>query len=88
MEHYKISVKGKVQGVFYRASTRKIALELNIKGFVRNEDNGDVYIEAEADATALEKFLDWCRKGPDRARVEQVHHKPGELQHFTVFEIR
>jgi acylphosphatase len=88
MKHYKIRVQGKVQGVFYRASTRKMALELNIKGFVKNEDNGDVYIEAEADEATLQKFLDWCRQGPGRAEVKQVHHTPGELQHFTRFEIR
>ena len=88
MLHHKITVKGKVQGVFYRASTKKMANELKVKGFVRNEDNGDVYIEAEADEDTINKFIDWCRKGPSGAQVQQVLHKPGEPSHFTSFEIK
>ncbi len=47
MVHYKIVVKGKVQGVFFRKCTQEAALKIGVNGFVENEPNGDVYLEAE-----------------------------------------
>lgn len=72
MKRYIIQVTGKVQGVFYRATTQKQANLLNIKGWVRNEADGSVLIDAEGDATTLAQFVDWCKHGPQRARVSQV----------------
>ncbi len=88
LKHFKIIVSGKVHGVFYRASAKEKADEWDIKGFVRNEPNGDVYIEAEGDEDMLYKFIKWCNMGPDRAKVDQIEAIPGELVGFTVFEIR
>ena len=87
MKHFKITVKGKVQGVFYRQSTRQMADLLGVKGFVRNETNGNVYIEAEADEDMLVKFVQWCHHGPDKAVVEYLSVIEGELQAFEHFEI-
>src|SRR5258706_2006965 len=70
-KHISINVTGKVQGVFFRASAREKAEELGVKGFVRNEPDGSVYIEAEAEEIILEQFLDWCREGPPRARIHK-----------------
>ncbi len=86
--HYNITVKGKVQGVFYRASTKQKADELGIAGFVRNETNSDVYIEAEAEEALLLKFVDWCNKGPENAAVEIVLVSEGTLNSFNQFEVR
>lgn len=72
MKRYIIQVTGKVQGVFYRATTQKQANLLNIKGWVRNEADGSVLIDAEGDATTLAQFIGWCKQGPQRARVSQV----------------
>ncbi|MFB6307312.1 MAG: acylphosphatase, partial [Flavobacteriales bacterium] len=55
MKHKDIRVRGKVQGVFYRATMVENAMRWGIKGFVRNETDGSVYIEAEGDEEALEK---------------------------------
>lgn len=88
MRHYNIIVTGKVQGVFYRQSSHKVALQLGIAGFVRNEVNGDVYIEAEGEEGALKKFLDWCKAGPPKAVVREVKYAEGEPVNFTSFEIR
>lgn len=67
---YSIRVKGRVQGVFFRASAKDRADELEVIGFVRNEPDGSVYIEAQAEEDLLEDFLHWCRRGPEHARVE------------------
>lgn len=88
LKHFKIIVSGKVQGVFYRACAKEKADEWNIKGFVRNEPNGDVYIEAEAEEDVLYKFIKWCNMGPARAKVDRIEAIPGELFGFTSFDIK
>ncbi|MBL6449750.1 acylphosphatase [Fulvivirga sp. 29W222] len=88
MEHFNIRVVGKVQGVFYRANTRKKAYELGLTGYVRNEPDGSVYIEVEGNLNKLNEFVSWCKTGPDRAKVDEVQVKPtGPLKNFTKFEI-
>ncbi|MBX2970996.1 MAG: acylphosphatase [Cyclobacteriaceae bacterium] len=72
MKRVSILVKGKVQGVFYRASTVTKAQQLGVKGVVRNEPDGSVYIEAEGDEGNLNELIAWCRVGPPRARVDEV----------------
>ncbi len=88
LKHFKIIVSGEVQGVFYRAFAKEKADEWGVKGFVRNEPNGDVYIEAEAAEEVLYKYVKWCNLGPSRARVDRIEAVPGELSGFTSFEIR
>lgn len=85
--HLDITVKGKVHGVYYRASTKAVADQLGIKGIVRNEPNGDVFIEAEGDNISLEMFLDWCREGPENAIVTSVETHEGDLKNYRNFEI-
>jgi acylphosphatase len=65
-------IKGKVQGVFFRASTKEMAEKLNITGWVKNTDGGDVEVRAQGEDEALEKFIAWCRRGPSQAKVTQV----------------
>jgi acylphosphatase len=88
LKHFKIIVSGKVQGVFYRALAKEKADEWDIKGFVRNEPNGDVYIEAEAEEDVLYKFIKWCNMGPAHAKVDRIKAIPGELVGFLAFDIR
>ncbi|GIL22699.1 MAG: acylphosphatase [Bacteroidota bacterium] len=88
MMHINILVTGNVQGVYYRASTKQKADELGIKGFVRNQPDGSVYIEAEAPAETLKQFIEWCHRGPKRAQVQQVETTQAPLQNFTEFEVR
>ncbi len=88
LKHFKIIVSGKVHGVFYRASAKEKADELGIKGFVRNERNGNVYIEAEAEEDMLYKFIKWCNMGPVRAKVNRIEAIPGEIVGFSSFEIQ
>ena len=88
IKHCNILVSGKVQGVFYRQSTLNIAKQFGIKGFVRNEPNGNVFIEAEGNDEQLSKLIEWCKKGPSRAVVSEVKFTDGELKKFFSFEIR
>ncbi|MFD2513180.1 acylphosphatase [Pontibacter locisalis] len=84
-----IRVHGKVHGVFFRASTQEKAEELGLTGFVQNEDDGTVYMEAEGDAEALEKLEQWAHKGPKAARVEKVEvEQKEELKGSERFEQR
>jgi acylphosphatase len=87
MKHLDIIVKGKVQGVFYRASTKAVADQLGVKGYAKNEPNGDVAIGAEADELALEMFLEWCHEGPEHAVVTSVESHEGELKNYRNFDI-
>jgi acylphosphatase len=82
-----LKVYGLVQGVWFRASTKKVADEMGVKGLVRNESDGTVYIEAEADAYTLAQFTLWCHNGPDGARVEQVKVQEIALKNYTDFKI-
>lgn len=82
-----IRVIGHVQGVFYRASARAKAKELELRGFVRNESDGSVYAEAEGDEVRLQQFLAWCRKGPAGATVLRVESSDGPVRGFQDFLI-
>jgi acylphosphatase len=86
--HLTIRVFGYVQGVFFRASTKEKALELGIKGFVRNEPDNSVYIEAEGDQTPLNTFLTWCQRGPRLATVDRCEMQEGETKGFSDFLIK
>lgn len=84
-----IIVKGKVQGVYFRAYTQKQADKLNLSGFVRNLPNGDVEIVAKGDKPAVQALVTWCHKGPLLARVKQVIANPYQVgEVFEGFEIR
>ena len=85
--HLDITVTGKVQGVFFRSSTKAVADQLGIKGQISNEPDGSVYIEAEGDKVALEMFLDWCKEGPEHAKVISVESHEGELKNYRNFEV-
>ena len=87
MKHYDIIVKGKVQGVWYRKSTMEKAMELGIKGVVKNQPDGNVYIEAEGEGNQLSAFLEWCSQGPEFAKVSDVSYKEGTMIDYTFFEI-
>lgn len=86
--HYNIKVTGKVQGVWFRDSTRRKAVELGVSGFVRNEPDGSVYLEAEGTREALEQLKAWCAVGPPKAQVQRVDAEESELKFFSGFEIR
>jgi acylphosphatase len=87
-KHYHVIVAGRVQGVFFRASAMDKARHLGLKGFVRNERNGNVYIEVEGDEAALKEYIEWCHIGPPAAKVERCDVVPGPVVDYKSFEIQ
>ncbi|MEY3679265.1 MAG: hypothetical protein RI924_1406 [Bacteroidota bacterium] len=87
MKHLQISVFGKVQGVFFRASAKAVADMLGVRGRVINQPDGSVYIEAEGDEFSLEEFLAFCHQGPEKSQVEKVLVNEAELKNYRNFEI-
>ena len=67
-----IIVGGRVQGVFFRASTVEVAKSLGLTGWVRNNPDGTVEINAEGDEDRLKDLVKWCHKGPKHAKVSDV----------------
>ena len=67
-----IIVKGKVQGVFFRATAKEVADTCGVTGWVRNTEEGDVEIMASGAEPDLQQFLVWCRTGPRKAVVSDV----------------
>jgi acylphosphatase len=85
---YRIRVTGKVQGVFFRASTKSKADELDVKGMVCNEPDGSVYIEAEGSSKNVEQFIGWCTTGPPQAQVHRFDMKEAESKGYEDFQIQ
>ena len=81
---WKIHVTGKVQGVFFRASTEEKARALGINGWVRNQSDGSVRIIAQGTKSNLNALLEWLNHGPERADVDYV--KWEETQGSQVYE--
>lgn len=65
-------VTGRVQGVWYRESCRRVADRLGVGGWVRNAADGRVEIEAEGPRRAVDALVEWARQGPDRAEVTGI----------------
>jgi acylphosphatase len=82
-----ITVRGKVQGVFYCASAKFKADEWRLSGWVKNEPDESVLIWVEGHETAVVQMIDWCWSGSERARVKDVAVKVVEIQHYTDFEV-
>ncbi|TSC87370.1 MAG: acylphosphatase [Microgenomates group bacterium Gr01-1014_7] len=84
-KHFNIKIYGQVQGVFFRASAREKAESLGITGFVQNQPDGSVYIEAEGEDDMLNQFLSWCHEGPPAADVEEIKAAEGPMKKFSHF---
>ena len=86
--HYTIIVSGQVQKVGFRFHANLEAIRNNLRGFVRNEADGSVYIEAEGDEESLKDLLSWCKEGPSHSYVEKVEARKGPVVGYTEFVIR
>jgi acylphosphatase len=85
---YKIRVTGRVQGVGFRHAARSAARYLGLRGYVRNEKDGSVSIEAEGEQASLNEFLAWCRKGPGYGFIERVTVETFPVLPYSEFSIR
>ena len=83
-----IHIKGKVQGVWYRKSTKIKADELGVKGTVRNLPDGSVEVYASGEPLKIDILIDWVRQGPKFAVVESVPVNATKIpQQFSDFQI-
>ncbi|OPX37662.1 MAG: acylphosphatase [Desulfobacteraceae bacterium 4484_190.2] len=81
-------IEGRVQGVWFRDSTRRKAVSLGVFGWVRNRPDGTVEVVAEGPEDQVKELTSWCNHGPPAAGVSQVHETQLEWQgEFKVFDI-
>ncbi|AUX47864.1 acylphosphatase [Sorangium cellulosum] len=72
LKQVQLFVRGRVQGVFFRASTQREAKRLGLTGWVKNRTDGSVEVLAEGEEDELKELIAWANRGPSAARVERV----------------
>jgi len=87
MKTIRLTIKGKVQGVFYRATAKDVADLIGVKGWVRNLPDNNVEIIATASEETLQKFINWCKQGPPKSKVDDVIVETLDLEEFNGFRI-
>jgi acylphosphatase len=84
----RLAIEGRVQGVWFRESTRREAARLGVRGWVRNRREGTVEVVAEGPEDMVRKLAEWCHHGPPSARVTRVRETPEAFQgEFSSFEV-
>jgi acylphosphatase len=81
------TIKGRVQGVFFRDSTRRVAHTLGITGYAINLDDGSVEVLACGERAAIDKLAAWLQEGPQMARVDEVRSCDIEEERPSDFQI-
>jgi acylphosphatase len=84
----RVRVRGRVQGVFFRAETRARAESLGLAGWVRNAADGSVEAVFEGEPERVESMVEWCRRGPDGAIVDEVETVADEPAGESGFRVR
>lgn len=83
-------VRGRVQGVFFRASTQREAKRLGLTGWVKNRNDGAVEMCVEGEEEELKEFVAWAHRGPTASRVERVEVRwrgfAGDFPDFRIVE--
>ena len=85
---YRVTVAGRVQGVWYRQSCRRQAVALGVHGWVRNDGDGTVQAVLEGEAGAVDQLVAWMRIGPPHARVAKLDVRPETPLGEQGFEVR
>ena len=88
MKSTHLIVSGKVQGVFFRDSTRKKANELELAGYVKNLSNGIVEIIVQGDEEKINELINFIKNNPGHSKVEEVKINYKELEKLDGFEIK
>ena len=82
-----LTVKGKVQGVFFRATAKEMANKIGVKGWVKNTREGNVESIATGSTTQLAQYIKWCEEGPAGAKVSEVIRTETDDTQFSDFVI-
>ncbi len=88
MRNVTIRINGRVQGVGFRYHTMQVALANNISGFIKNMNDGSVYIEARGPDDEIELFIEWCRNGPKWAFIESIQVAETDEKPYLGFTIK
>jgi acylphosphatase len=89
MARAKLVIRGRVQGVFYRQSTKEMAIGLGLTGWAENCPDGSVAAVFEGEKQLVEEAITWCHQGPPAARVSTVEVDWQDFQgEFATFGIR
>ena len=84
----RLIIEGRVQGVWFRDSTRREAVGLEVSGWVKNRLDGGVEVLAEGPEEGVRRLVAWCHHGPSHARVTEVHETSEEWKgEFDSFDI-
>ena len=84
---YIAHVSGKVQGVFFRASSQQVAIDIGLSGYARNLADGDVEVLMCGEQSQVDQMLKWLEHGPPQAEVSQLQKKQVEYQPHNFFSI-
>lgn len=88
MKRLRLRIYGRVQGVGFRWEAARQAQKLGLKGWVRNCAEGCVETEVEGAEEVVEKYRQWCKKGPRWAKIEKVEEEVGEAkEQYAEFKI-
>ena len=88
MVRYRVLISGRVQGVFFRDSCRRLAEQHGVAGWVRNLPDGRVEAVFEGPAEDVRRLVDWARTGPRLAAVDDVAVQPEPPEGLAAFRIR
>ena len=83
----RLYISGIVQGVFFRAFIKENAERNNVKGFVRNLEDGRVEVFLEGDTENVNKMIELCQKGPKHSQIKNVEIKPERFQDLRAFKV-
>ncbi len=90
LKQVQLFVRGRVQGVYFRASTQREARRLGLTGWVRNRPDGSIEIVAEGEEVSIRELYGWAQKGPTAARVDRVETRwrsyTGDFPDFRILD--
>ena len=83
----RLYITGTVQGIFFRGFVKENAERHNVKGFVRNLEDGRIEIFLEGNSEDVNKMIELCKKGPKHAQIRKVETKEEKFQDFKTFKV-
>ena len=84
---FRLYITGTVQGIFFRIFVKENAERYNVKGFVRNLEDGRIEIFLEGNSEDVNKMIELCKKGPKHAQIKKVETKEEKFQDFKTFKV-
>jgi acylphosphatase len=83
----RLYITGTVQGIFFRAFVKENAERYNVKGFVRNLEDGRLEVFLEGNADDVNKMIELCKKGPKHSQIQKIEEKTERFQDFKTFKV-